>query len=137
MAVGVEARVPFLDLDLVNFAAQLPPGLKMKGRETKYILKKLMERYLPVDIIYRPKTGFGTPLRSWLLTGKLDALFDRYLSTETLERRGIFDPKAVHQLIEDTRRGRIDAIYSIWGLMAIESWCQQFIDVSAYSLLDC
>lgn len=136
MAVGVETRVPFLDLDLVNFAAQLPPSIKMRGTETKYILKKAMEKYLPKDIIYRPKTGFGTPLRSWLIAGELDVLFDQYLSTDTMNRRGIFDPKTVHQLVSETRKGRIDAIYSIWGLMAIECWCQQFVDAPTYSLLD-
>ncbi|WP_375448114.1 asparagine synthase (glutamine-hydrolyzing) [uncultured Fibrella sp.] len=136
MAVGVEARVPFLDVELVNFAARLPPALKMKGRETKYILKKLMERYLPNEVIYRPKTGFGTPLRSWLMAGQLDGLFEQYLSTDVLNRRGIFDPKNVHRLIENTKNGHLDAVYSIWGLVAIEAWCQQFIDAPAYSLLD-
>ena len=135
MAVGVETRVPFLDLDLVNFATQLPPSIKMKGRETKYILKKAMEPYLPKDIIYRTKTGFGTPLRSWLMAGELNGLFEQYLATDVLNRRGLFDPKAVHQLIADTKKRQIDAIYSIWGLMAIECWCQQFIDTPVHSAL--
>ncbi len=128
MAVGVETRVPFLDPDLVRFAAQLPPALKMKGRETKYLLRKLMERYLPREVIYRPKTGFGTPLRSWLQAGQLDGLCHRYLSAQTIGKRGIFDPLAVANLLAATRAGRTDAVYSLWGLMAIESWFQQFSD---------
>ncbi|RRB00883.1 asparagine synthase (glutamine-hydrolyzing) [Larkinella rosea] len=128
MAVGVETRVPFLDTELVEFSTKLPPSLKMRGRTTKYLLRKLAERYLPHSVIYRPKTGFGTPLRDWLRTGQLDGMLKGYLSDESLRQRGIFDPVAVHQLIRDNKNGKIDATYSIWGLMAIESWFRQFVD---------
>ena len=66
MAAGVEVRVPFLDNDLVRLANALPPELKQRGAEGKWVLKKAMEPYLPHDVIYRPKTGFGAPLRHWL-----------------------------------------------------------------------
>jgi asparagine synthase (glutamine-hydrolysing) len=66
MAVGVEVRVPFLDNDLVRLANALPPGLKQRGAEGKWVLKKAMEPYLPHDVIYRPKAGFGGSLRHWL-----------------------------------------------------------------------
>lgn len=132
MAVGVEARVPFLDLDLVQFSTRLPPSLKMKGTTTKYLLRKVMERYLPHEVIYRPKTGFGTPLRSWFQSGRLDTLQAKYLSDEVIRQRGLFDPIAVRQLIEQNKRGTIDASYTLWGLMAIESWCRQFVDAPAF-----
>ena len=64
MAAGVEVRVPFLDLDLVEDAAKVPIGLKQRGRVGKWVLKKAMEPYLPKDVIYRPKSGFGAPLAS-------------------------------------------------------------------------
>lgn len=66
MATGVEVRVPFLDKELVAFSTMIPPNLKLKGKQTKYILKKVAERYLPKDVIYRSKTGFGGPLRKWI-----------------------------------------------------------------------
>lgn len=127
MAAGVEVRVPFLDNDLVHLANSLPPGIKQRGAEGKWVLKKAMEPYLPHDVIYRPKTGFGAPLRSWL-RHELRELVDEMLSTDTLLRRGLFDPKAVASLIADDRAGRVDAAYTILGLLCIEIWCRKFLD---------
>lgn len=127
MAVGVEARVPFLDLDLVEFSQSIPTSLKMKGKETKYILKKVAERYLPHEVIYRPKTGFGAPLRKWI-TSDLQPMIDERLSIDRIKARGIFNPIAVWDLINQNKSGKIDASYSIWALLAIESWCMQFVD---------
>ena len=127
MAVGIETRVPFLDNDLVKFSTRLPVNLKMKGKETKYLLKKVAERYLPKEVIYRPKTGFGAPIRKWI-TKDLDEMINDYLSLNSIKNRGIFDYKEVHNLIENNKKGKIDASYSIWGLLAIESWMRQFVD---------
>lgn len=127
MAVGVEARVPFLDMELVQFSKIIPTCLKMKGQETKYILKKVAERYLPKEVIYRPKTGFGAPVRQWI-TNDLQPMIDERLSPERLRARGIFDEKKVWELIRANKEGRIDASYSIWSLLAIESWLNQFVD---------
>ncbi|GAA4406064.1 asparagine synthase (glutamine-hydrolyzing) [Nibrella viscosa] len=128
MAVGVEARVPFLDKELVAFSATLPPAMKMRRTTTKYLLRKLMERYLPHEIVYRSKTGFGTPLRNWFQSGQLTALTSKYLSEECLQQRGLFDSVAVQQLIQANQAGKTDASYTLWGLMAIESWFRQFVD---------
>lgn len=128
MAVGVEARVPYLDKELVEFSLKIPPSLKLRGNETKYILKKVAERYLPYDIIYRPKTGFGAPVRKWI-TQDLNAMIEERLSPEKLNKRGIFDADKVWRLIKDNKAGKIDASYSIWSLLAIESWLSQFVDV--------
>lgn len=127
MAAGVEVRVPFLDTELVEFSAQIPPELKLKGKETKYILKKVAERYLPKEIIYRPKTGFGAPVREWILND-MDYLIKDYLSEESIVKRGIFNYEKVCNLIEENRKGIIDASYPIWSLLAIESWMRQFYD---------
>lgn len=127
MAVGVEARVPFLDLDLVGFSQSIPASMKMKGKETKYILKKVAERYLPNDVIYRPKTGFGAPVRKWI-TSDLQPMIDERLSIDRIKARGIFNPEAVWDLINQNKSGKIDASYSIWALLAIESWFMQFVD---------
>ncbi len=127
MAVGVEARVPFLDLDLVEFSQSIPTSMKMRGKETKYLLKKVAERYLPHDVIYRPKTGFGAPVRKWI-TSDLQPMIDERLSIDRIKARGIFNPEAVWDLINQNKSGKIDASYSIWALLAIESWCMQFVD---------
>ena len=125
MAHGVEVRVPFLDLDLVNFSTTIPPQFKMKGNETKYILKKTMEKYLPKEVIYRKKTGFGAPVRKWI-TKDLSKMIEERLSEDSLGQWGIFDYKKVHKLIEKNKSGQIDASYTIWALLAIQSWLNQF-----------
>lgn len=127
MAVGVEARVPFLDLELVNFSTTIPDHFKLKGQTTKYILKKVAEKYLPHEIIYRPKSGFGAPVRKWI-TEDLDEMIKERLSPQKIKERGIFNEDAVWQLIKDNKAGRIDASYTVWSLLAIESWMQQFVD---------
>jgi len=127
MAVGVEVRVPFLDLDLVEFAAQVPARYKQRGIEGKWVLKKAMEPYLPHDVIYRPKTGFGAPLRHWM-RHELRELLGDLLSADSLIRRGLFDPVAVQQLISDNDAGRVDASYTLLSLLCIEIWCRHFID---------
>jgi asparagine synthase (glutamine-hydrolysing) len=127
MAVGVEVRVPFLDNDLVRLANALPPELKQRGAEGKWVLKKAMEPYLPRNVIYRPKTGFGAPLRHWLRHELREWVGDM-LSAETLRRRGLFDPKAVAALVADDQAGRVDAAYTILGLVCIEIWCREYMD---------
>ncbi len=125
MAVSVETRVPYLDLDLVEFSAHLPVQYKMKGNTTKYLLKKVAQRYLPNDVIYRPKTGFGAPVRTWLKTSLKPMMEDR-LSEARINKNGIFDYKEVKTLIDNTATGKTDASYTIWSLMAIDSWVEQF-----------
>lgn len=127
MAVGVEVRVPFLDLEVVENAARVPIGLKQRGRTGKWVLKKAMEPYLPHDVIYRPKSGFGAPLRRWM-RGELRPLLTDILSEESLRRRGLFDATAVHRLISQNDSGEFDAAYTLLSLMSIEIWCRSFID---------
>ena len=130
MAAGVEVRVPFLDRDLIDFATRLPLDFKQRGRVGKWIFRQSMEGILPMEVIYRPKTGFGIPLRGWM-TAKDNRLEADYLSRESLARRGLFDPDAVRQLIVDNRTGRTDASYPILALACIEIWCRQFVDAPA------
>lgn len=126
MAAGVEVRVPFLDPELVELAARIPDRLKQRGREGKWVLKKAMESYLPHEVIYRPKSGFGAPLRRWLRHELREPLRD-LLSENVLRRRGLFEPKAVQTLIADNDAGRRDASYTLFSLMCIEIWCRRFI----------
>jgi asparagine synthase (glutamine-hydrolysing) len=129
MATGVEVRVPFLDIDLVKFASQLPVNLKQNGRHGKWILKKAMEKYLPQSVIYRPKCGFGTSLRFWI-RNQLRDLVEDVLSEESINKRGLFNFSAIQQLREDDFNGRVDAVYTILSLMCVELWCRIFIDNS-------
>jgi asparagine synthase (glutamine-hydrolysing) len=127
MAVGVEVRVPFLDLDLVDFAARIPLGLKQRCQEGKWVLKKAMEGSLPHDVIYRPKSGFGAPLRRWM-RHELRKLLGDLLSVASLKRRGLFDPVAVHRLIAANDAGKVDAAYTLLSLLCIEIWCRRIVD---------
>jgi asparagine synthase (glutamine-hydrolysing) len=131
MAAGVEVRVPFLDPDLIDFASRIPDRFKQRGKDGKWVLKKAMEAYLPHDVIYRPKTGFGVPLRRWI-RNELRELLGDLLSTESLKRRGLFNPEAVHELITANENGRVDASYTLLSLLCIEIWCRRFIDQQAF-----
>ncbi len=126
MAVGVEVRVPFLDKELVEFSTRIPPELKMKGKTTKYLLKKMMERYLPKEVIYRPKTGFGAPVREWILND-LHSLIDVNLSNENLLKISIFDNNEIQKLIKENQEGKLDNSYTILALLSIASWFKQFV----------
>jgi len=127
MAAGVEVRVPFLDLDLVEHAAQIPIGMKQRGRVGKWVLKKAMEPYLPHDVIYRPKSGLGAPLRRWM-RHELRSLLGDVLSTASLKKRGLFDPVAVQRMIRWNHSGQTDAAYVLLSLLCIEIWCRAYID---------
>ena len=127
MAAGVEVRTPFLDLELVEFARGIPDRLKQRGSIGKWVFKKAMEPYLPREIIYRPKSGFGAPLRLWIKNDIREMLRD-LLSVDSLNKRGLFSAKAVQQLIMDNENGKIDASYTLLSLLCIEIWCRAYID---------
>lgn len=127
MAHGVEIRVPFLDPDLVAWAATLPLHAKLRRGRTKWALRKAMEPHLPREIIYRPKSGFGLPLRAWLGT-TLRPMLEELLDPRLVSERGLFDPAAVAKLRRDTAAGTVDGSYALLGLMAIELWNRRFVD---------
>jgi asparagine synthase (glutamine-hydrolysing) len=127
MANGIEVRVPFLDPDLMSLAAKLPLRYKQRGRVGKWVLRKAMEPYLPKEIRYRAKTGFGAPLRHWL-RNDLRPIVDDVLSDRSLNNRGLFDPRAVQQLIALDRNRQMDATYTIFSMICVELWCRMFID---------
>jgi asparagine synthase (glutamine-hydrolysing) len=127
MAAGVEARVPFLDRDLVDVSTRIHPDLKMRGNVTKYILKRVAEKYLPSNIIYRSKSGFGAPVRKWIKTDLREMVHDR-LSDSAINRRGLFSSKAIAKVLSDNDSGKEDNTYLIFSLLAMESWLSQFTD---------
>ena len=127
MASGVEVRVPFLDKELVEFSTKIPTKLKLKGITTKYILRKVMEKYLPKDLIYRPKSGFGIPIRDYVKKDS-DKIIKKYFSKESIGKRDIFDSHSIEKLIISNKLGKIDTSYTILSLLAIKSWMRQFLD---------
>jgi asparagine synthase (glutamine-hydrolysing) len=127
MAAGVEVRVPLLDKDMVHLAFSLPLRVKQRGMQSKWVLKRAMRGILPDDVIHRPKTGFGLPLRVWL-RGPLRPLLHDTLSHSSIQRRGIFDSVAVQRLLVDNDRGNVDGAYALLSLLCIELWCRAFLD---------
>jgi asparagine synthase (glutamine-hydrolysing) len=127
MAANLEVRVPFLNYELVELAARMPPDLKLRGWKRKYILKRVAEKLLPKDVVWRKKAGFGAPIRSWL-RGPLRPLVDDLLSEETVKRRGLFDPREVRRIIAANLSGREDFNLQVFQLLTLEMWQQTFID---------
>ena len=127
MAASVEVRVPFLDRELMTFAATLPVDLKLKGTTTKYLLRKVAEPLLPRGVIYRPKVGFGAPIQEWLDV-ELKEVVEDVLSRDSLTRRGWFDPEAVDRLRAANRAGRVEASSTIFEMVCLELWTRLFVD---------
>src|ERR1041384_2250765 len=105
MAATLQGGVPFLNREMIEMAARMPPRLKLHGLTRKYVLKRALEGVLPKEVIWRRKAGFGAPIRSWLL-GALRPLIDDLLSEETVKRCGIFRPDEVKRVIEANFSGR-------------------------------
>jgi asparagine synthase (glutamine-hydrolysing) len=129
MAANLEVRVPFLNYELVELAARMPPDLKLRGFKRKYILKRAAERLLPREVVWRRKAGFGAPLRSWL-RGPLREMTQDLLSEERIRRRGQFRPQAVQRIVRENLSGREDYNLQVFQLLTLELWQQIFMDAS-------
>jgi asparagine synthase (glutamine-hydrolysing) len=127
MAHALEVRLPFTDHKLVEFAMRLPAHMKLRGGESKYLLRRAVGPLLPREILTRSKLGLNPPLGLWL-RGELVPLLDRYLSPHAVAQRGWFDPQAVAQLLTDFRAGRRDYSLHLWSLLVLEQWCQRYLD---------
>jgi asparagine synthase (glutamine-hydrolysing) len=127
MAASTEVRVPLLDDELVALSGRIPPELKLRRMTRKHVFKRSMEGILPREVIYRPKAGFGAPLRSWLV-GELAPMVSDVLSPEAVRRRGLFEPAEVERLIAANRAGQEDNALRLWALLTLELWQQQFVD---------
>lgn len=127
MAHGVEIRVPFLDLDLVDFSWSIPDRQLIQGKELKYLFKKSMHGIVPDYILKRPKSGFGAPLRKWI-RHDLKSELDDQLNDSDLKAWGIFDPVAVKRLITQDRSGKMDASYLLFAILILKKWEQKFFN---------
>jgi asparagine synthase (glutamine-hydrolysing) len=127
MAVGLEARVPFLDMKLVEHATRYPAGWKLAGGQTKAILREAARGVVPDAIIDRRKAGFGAPYRKWL-RHDLAPLWNDLLSDAAVRRRGWFDPAALARARQRSQEGEVDLYMLQWAVLSVELWARQFLD---------
>ncbi len=119
MAVGLEAREPLLDHRLLEFAAQIPDAMRVRRGQGKYLMKRTMERYLPQDILYRPKMGFVTPIAAWF-RGPLADMARGIASSAVLAQSGWFDGDMLRKIAEDHISGRSDNSRLLWQLTMLD-----------------
>jgi len=127
MAVSLEARSPFLDHHVIEFAASLPEDLKLRGRTTKYLLKQVLKKLLPAENLKRAKMGFGVPIGHWFRGGMKDFLREVLLAERSLTR-GYFKPEVVAHMVTEHTEGRRDYAHQLWTLLMLELWFRKFID---------
>jgi len=127
MATSVEARVPFLDHHLVEYAMSLPVDLKIKGTSGKHILKRALEKVLPPDLLYRPKRGFGAPIREWF-RGAGGEVLSGLIMNSSIRKRGLFNYEFIARLIDEHRRGARDWSFHLWALLNVSLWYDRWID---------
>jgi asparagine synthase (glutamine-hydrolysing) len=127
MAHGLEARVPFLDYRVVEFAASVPPRLKLKYLwYKKYLLKASMAGKLPHQVLWRKKQGFNVPKSVWIKQGLKPFVMD-HLSSANLREMDLLNPVFVADLLQQHFAGKADHSYQIWCLLTLVSWWQQFV----------
>lgn len=127
MANSLEGRSPFLDHHLVEFAARIPADLKLRGKTTKYILKKALAKLLPHHILHRRKMGFGVPIKKWF-RGELAPMLKETLLDPSALGRGYFERKPLEALIEEHVSGARDHAYRLYTLLMLELWHREFVD---------
>ena len=127
MATSVEARVPFLDHHLVEYALGIPRSLKVEGASGKHILKRALEDILPHDLLYMRKRGFGAPVREWFRSG-LANWFDSHVLHSTLRKRDLLDYDFVNKMFTEHRNGSKDWGFHLWALLNLSLWYERWID---------
>jgi len=127
MAWSLEARVPFLDTVVANFAFSLPRRWKVRGLEKKRLLRKALEPLLPAEVVHGRKRGFSIPAAAWL-RGDLVQFARETLSSETLRRQGYFEPAVVGRLLADHVARREDLSRPLWGLLAFTLWHEHHVE---------
>ena len=123
MSVSLETRAPFLDRDVVEFAWRLPFRMKIRDGETKWVVRRLLDRLVPKELIERPKMGFGVPVGEWL-RGPLRDWAEALLDPRRLREEGFFRPEPIEQLWQAHLRGTFDEQYRLWGILMFQSWLE-------------
>lgn len=124
MGVSLECREPLLDHRLVEFAWRLPLELKIRHGQGKWLLRQVLDRYVPRELVERPKTGFGIPLASWLRTSLRDWA-EALLDEQRLRREGIFHPESIRAMWAEHLTGHRNRQYYLWDILMFQAWCEQ------------
>jgi asparagine synthase (glutamine-hydrolysing) len=123
MAVSLESRVPFLDRRVIEFAWQLPLSMKLRDDRGKWLLRQVLDQYVPSSLIDRPKMGFGVPLDGWLRL-ELRDWAESLLDAQRLEREGFFNVRAVRQQWTEHQSGEFDRSASLWNILMFQAWLE-------------
>ncbi len=126
MAVSLEARVPFLDPDLVTLAFQIPERFKVHQGQTKILLKSIAARYAPRECIYRPKEGFSMPMKHWL-KNQFRPLLEEYLQVDLIAQQGIFNAGVVAQFKQEHLAGTANHSHLLWSLIVFQDWYRRWL----------
>lgn len=121
MHYGLEAREPLLDHRVVEFSWQLPMHMKIRGSEQKWILKQILGKYLPKNLINRPKMGFGVPIGDWLKTDLRNWASD-LLNPKKIDNQGLFDSKIINTRLQQHLSGKKNYQYDLWGILMFQAW---------------
>jgi asparagine synthase (glutamine-hydrolysing) len=123
MAVSLESRVPFLDRRVIEFAWQLPLSMKLRDNQGKWLLRQVLYKYVPKELIDRPKMGFGVPIDAWL-RHELRDWAESLLAAERLEREGFFNVRTVRQQWQEHLSGEFDRCHSLWNILMFQAWLE-------------
>jgi asparagine synthase (glutamine-hydrolysing) len=127
MAVSLEARVPYLDPEVVELAFNIPEKLKVDSRETKIILKRIASRYVPKECIYRPKEGFSIPIKNWLNT-EFKPVMEELLNSKSVEQDGIFQASTIARLKKEHEQGIANHSHILWSLIVFYDWKKRWLE---------
>ena len=127
MAVSLEARVPFLDKELVEMAFQVPDELKVANGQTKVLLKRVAAKHVPKSCVYRPKEGFSIPIKNWL-KNELRPLMDDLIDVRKVKAEGVFNFKTVERLKQEHLSGTANHSHVLWSMMVFQAWRKQWLE---------
>jgi asparagine synthase (glutamine-hydrolysing) len=128
--VGLEARAPFLERRTLEYAFRLPLDYRVRGLQKKIVLRRILARYLPPDLVDRPKQGFTAPMRTWFANELAGELRER-LEPTRIARFGVLDPDGVQTMLSDQRAGAVDHTQMLWALFNLDAWHDEYLGTSA------
>ncbi len=127
MAHSIEGRSPLIDYRVVEFAASVPGDIKLKGRQLKYLLKKVAARYLPDELIHRKKQGFGFPLALWM-RGELKGFLQNLLQVSCFVENGLFERNELSRIVNEHLSGKVDHNFRLWIWINLEIWYRMYFE---------